>query len=160
MARLAKTVENTSSHLTKEEIERRNFAEDKIKDLGAEKLKDINSSLFYDGLAEETYHSTLEELVKFSPISNLDYPSLLNYSNTFSMLVQVMENLRQRGDTITIDNNGNEKSSQYFNQYLKLVDNLRLQSNALGIDVSSRISLAQKIVDREQEQIQDEFGDI
>ena len=151
MARPKKALDNQTKHLTKEEIQKREYEENLIK-IDDKNIKAPN--WLKDRVAKQEFKRLVALLEKIDIICELDITTLALYCETYAKLVEIVKELEQ--EELVIDGKPNPK----VKMQLQLSEELRKLGNELGISLSSRLKFATSKAEKERDEVKDEFGDI
>ena len=151
MARPKKLLDNQTKHLTKEEIQKREYEENLIK-IDDKNIKAPN--WLKDRVAKNEFKRLVGLLEKIDIICELDITTLGLYCQTYAKLVEIVKELEQ--EELVIDGKPNPK----MKMQLQLSEELRKLGNELGITLNSRLKFATSKAEKERDEIKDEFGDI
>ena len=151
MARPKKLLDNQTKHLTKEEIQKREYEENLIK-IDDKNIKAPN--WLKDRVAKQEFKRLVALLEKIDIICELDITTLGLYCQTYAKLVEIVKELEQ--EELVIDGKPNPK----MKMQLQLSEELRKLGNELGITLNSRLKFATSKAEKERDEIKDEFGDI
>lgn len=160
MPRARKTFDMQSKHLTNAEKEEKQQQEE-ILILGKDQLE-IPPDWLIDEIAIEEFMRVTKELSTVNIVGNLDLSNIGGYSNAFSTYVHAIECLQGKSSIVKEVNKSGVKLVE--NPYLKVRDNaaseMRKFGALCGINVDGRLKLASISINKQQNDITDEFGDI
>ena len=151
MARPKKLLDNQTKHLTKEEIQKREYEENLIK-IDDKNIKAPN--WLKDRVAKQEFKRLVALLEKIDIICELDITTLGLYCQTYAKLVEIVKKLDNEESII------DGKPNPLIKMQLQLSEELRKLGNELGISLSSRLKFATSKAEQERDEIKDEFGDI
>ena len=151
MARPKKLLDNQTKHLTKEEIQKREYEENLIR-IDDKNIKAPN--WLKDRVAKQEFKRLVALLEKIDIICELDITTLALYCETYAKLVNLIKELEQ--EELVVNNKPNPK----VKMQLQLSEELRKLGNELGISLSSRLKFATSKAEKERDEVKDEFGDI
>lgn len=161
MSRNRKPLDQQVGNLTKEDKERKQLEEQIVK-TGAEDLVRVPSWLI-DSVAKREYKRILKDLKKIDIVGNLDLSNLAGYCNAFAMYRKATEQLSEQDFII-------ERTSAQGAQYeaenplimvqKKYAEEMRKFASMCGLTIDSRLKAASAKVDKIEDEIEDEFGDI
>lgn len=120
--------------------------------VGNEQLEKVPQWLV-DDTAKAEWKRLVKEFNKKSMISNLDYNNLGAYCNAFAKYIEVANKL---GKTFMI---GKETNPLVYLE-LKYSDEMKKYAALLGLTVESRLKIGSCKVTKQDEDLEDEFGDI
>lgn len=161
MSRNRKPLDQQVGNLTKEDKERKQLEEQIVK-TGAEDLVRVPFWLI-DSVAKREYKRILKDLKKIDIVGNLDLSNLAGYCNAFAMYRKATEQLSEQDFII-------ERTSAQGAQYeaenplimvqKKYAEEMRKFASMCGLTIDSRLKAASAKVDKIEDEIEDEFGDI
>ena len=151
MARPKKTLDNQTKHLTKAEIQQREYEESLIR-IDDKNIKAPN--WLKDRVAKQEFKRLVVLLEKIDIICELDITTLGLYCQTYAKLVSLIKELEEEA----LVENG--KANPKMKLQLQLSEELRKLGNELGITLNSRLKFATSKAEQERDEIKDEFGDI
>lgn len=162
MARPRKANELKTAHYTKTQQVEQSEVQDKIIGMSAESLKNPPDWLIDERAVTEWFE--LSEKLKCLPvISDLDYNNLGLYCNAYSSYVAVTESLKNAPMLVPYTNKaGNENlvENPLVKLQIKYSDEMKKYSSLLGLSIDSRLKIAQLHVQKQENEIFDDFGDI
>lgn len=157
-----KAVSTQKAHLTKQEIEERTQAEASVQTDVEEIMKPpawLNSTI-----AKNEWKRVIPQLLKINIAGNLDLEALAGYCNAFANYRKAVEELGKQ--SLLIVNQDEETGFSYIkenplnNVCIKWGKEMRTFADLCGITMNSRIKQGQAKVDKQKQDIEDEFGDI
>lgn len=161
MSRNRKPMEQQVGNLTKEDKERKKLEEQVVK-TGAEDIIRTPKWLM-DKTAKEEYKRILKDLKRIEIVGNLDLSNLAGYCNAYAMYRKATEQLA--GENLIV-----EKLSAQGIPYdaenplimvqKKYAEEMRKFASLCGMTIDSRLKAATMKVDKIEDEIEDEFGDI
>lgn len=161
MARPRKIKELQTKHLTQKEQIQKEFEEEFAKT--ARDQLEKPPTWLRDSVAKKEWKRLVEQLKKFDVIGNLDFNNLGAYCNAYSSYVEATKNLKKDSMLIGYTNKAkvtNLIEHPYLRIQLKYSEEMRKYSALLGLSVDSRLKLASILNRKEDNEIEDEFGDI
>jgi len=161
MSRNRKPLEQQAGNLTKEKKERRQMEQQAVS-TGAEDLAKPPSWLV-DSVAKREYRRILKDLKKIKIVGNLDLSSLAGYCNAYAMYRKATTQLagqeliveKQSAQGILI-----EAENPLIMVQKKYAEEMRKFASLCGLTIDSRLKAAAARMDRIEDEIADEFGDI
>lgn len=160
MSRLYKNLSLTNKHLTKKEILNKELAETLVK-AKSDKIK--VPSWLKDKIAKKEFNRVLEELKELDFISNLDVNNLACYCEAYSNYIKATNELNN--STLTVEKvmqNGaiNIVENPLINIQKKYAEEMRKFASLCGLTIDSRLKIGMAKVEKINDGIEDEFGDI
>lgn len=155
MGRKLKVVEATKKHLTKEEKEVRETAQEKASD-GLTKLQ-ITPPKHLNEVARAEYRRVINDLQSL-PIRNLDRAILETYCSWYSVYKEVSLKLSETGYTVFDEQKGIIVPSPLIITLEKASSNIRSAASQLGLTVDSRMKMYLPKQEEKSESIFDKFG--
>ena len=144
MARPKKTLDNQTKHLTKAEIQQREYEESLIR-IDA---KNIQAPSWLKGkIAKAEFNRLAKLLLEIEVVNELDITSLAVYCENYERLIQVTKELET--EELIINGRINPK----MKLKLQLQDELRKLGNELGINLSARLKFASIKVQEEKDEL-------
>lgn len=160
MARPRKALENQIGNLTKQEIEIKKQEEELIK-ISA---KDIKCPTWVKNkLARKEFKRLTSLLEEIDILTELDVTNLANYCNCYARFVELSLELENESLVVEYTNKAkvtNIIENPKFKVQLKLSEELRKLGNELGISLNSRLKFASAKMEKINDGITDDFGDI
>lgn len=157
-----KAVSVQKAHLTKQEIEERKQAEASVQTDTDEILKPptwLNSAV-----AKNEWKRVLPQLLKINMAGNLDLEAIAGYCNAFANYRKAIESLSKQDLLIVSEDKETGfsfiKENPLNNIAIKWGKEMRTFADLCGITINSRIKQGQANVDKQMQNIEDEFGDI
>lgn len=146
MARPKKLLDNQTKHLTKAEIQQREYEESLIR-IDA---KNIQAPSWLKGkIAKAEFNRLAKLLLEIEVVNELDITSLAVYCENYERLIQVTKELET--EELIINGRINPK----MKLKLQLQDELRKLGNELGINLSARLKFASVKVQEEKDELLD-----
>lgn len=160
MSKYNKPLELTNKHLTKEEKLNKELAENLVK-AKSDNLK--APSWLKEKVAKKEFKRILEELKELDFISNLDVNNLAFYCEAYSNYIKATNELNN--STLTVEKtmqNGsiNVVENPLINIQKKYAEEMRKFAALCGLTIDSRLKIGMSKVDKINDGIEDEFGDI
>lgn len=157
MGRARKPIDEQKKHLTTEEKKRREVEEDMIK-------TDIDYFLtppkwLINDIAVNEYIRLVKALKKLELLGDLDTNALGNYCNAFAKYVEITEKLKTAPLTV-YNAAGSEIENPLIGMQMKYSKEMRDNGRLCGITIDSRLKFASTKLDKIEEDIAEEFGDI
>ena len=160
MSKARKTLEETNKHLTKAEIAEKEDAESSIV-LGNEQLQEPPEWLI-DDIAKNEWIRIIAETNKINIVGNLDLSNLAGYCNSYSLYRKATKKLET--ESLTIKKIASGVVIKVKNQLIDVQNayaaEMRKFASLCGMTIDSRLKAATINVNKTQEEISDEFGDI
>lgn len=157
-----KAVSVQKAHLSHSEIEERKLAEASVKTDADEIMKPpswLNSTV-----AKNEWKRVLPQLLKINLAGNLDLEALAGYCNAFANYRKATKQLSKQN--LLLINQDEETGFSYVkenplnNVCIKWGKEMRTFADLCGITINSRIKVGQSKIDKQKEDIANEFGDI
>lgn len=160
MSKARKTLEETTKHLTKSEIAEKEDAEASIV-LGNEQLQKPPEWLV-DDIAKNEWNRIISETNKINIVGNLDLSNLAGYCNSYSLYRKATAKLETEPLTIKKMSSGIliKVKNPLIDVQISYASEMRKFAQLCGMTIDSRLKAAVITVNRTQEEISDEFGDI
>lgn len=161
MSRNRKPLEQQEGNLTKEDKERKRLEEQMIK-TGAEDLGKAPSWLI-NAVAKREYKRILKDLKKIEIVGNLDLSNLAGYCNAYAMYRKATEELA--GGELIVERTSSQGTTYEAENPLimiqkKYAEEMRKFASMCGLTIDSRLKAASVKVEKIEDEIEDEFGDI
>lgn len=157
MGRTRKMLSEQTGNLTKEIQTRRSIEQDMTRTGTDYFLKP--PKWLINSVAVEEYKRIARELKKLELLGNLDTNALGNYCNAFAKYAEITEKLKDAPLTVT-NSVGNEVENPLINLQIKYSKEMRDNGRLCGITIDSRLKFASQKLERIDEEISAEFGDI
>ncbi|OYD12570.1 hypothetical protein CHR37_06410 [Bacillus velezensis] len=128
------------THLTKDQLEERKEAEEKLKP----KNDKIKCPTWLDKDAKKEWKRVVKDLIALNLMSNLDSVALAVYCDAYSNYLKASKAIQENGTTIEYTNatgNTNTVVSPHVQVQTKYAEVIRKQSSELGLTISSRLRL-------------------
>lgn len=115
-------------------------------------------------VAKDEWKRVIPQLLELDIVGNLDLEAIAGYCNAYANYRQAIASLEQQG--LLIVNQDEESGFSYVkenplnNLAIKWGTEMRRFADLCGLTINSRIKSGQSKVDKQKEQIADEFGDI
>lgn len=161
MSRSRKPMEQQVGNLTKEDKERKKLEEQVVK-TGAEDIGKTPSWLI-DSTAKREYKRILKDLKRIEIVGNLDLSNLAGYCNAYALYRKataqlsgedlIVEKVSAQGVTYDAEN-------PLIMVQKKYAEEMRKFASLCGMTIDSRLKAATMKVDKIEDEIEDEFGDI
>lgn len=161
MSRSRKPLEQQVGNLTKEDKERKQLEEQAIK-TGSEDLARAPSWLV-DAMAKKEYRRILKDLGKIEIVGNLDLSNLAGYCNAYSMYRRATAQLAGQDlivEKISAQGTPYEAENPLIMIQKRYAEEMRKFASMCGLTIDSRLKAASVKIDRIEDEIEDEFGDI
>ncbi len=161
MSRNRKPLEQQAGNLTKVDRERKQLEQQAIK-TGAEDLIRAPSWLV-DSTAKKEYKRILKDLGKIEIVGNLDLSNLAGYCNAYSMYRRATEQMKGQDlivKKISAQGVAYEAENPLIMIQKRYAEEMRKFASVCGLTIDSRLKAASVKVDRIEDEIEDEFGDI
>ena len=153
MPRQNKPLSMMKKHLTSEEKIKKERQEEVVS-VGKEQLARAPTWLL-DSIAKKEFKRLVKEYEKIDLVGNLDLNNIGEYCNLFS---QYIESIKEYKDARK--NNDSEKKFKLKKDQRNTIEQMRKIGSLIGMDINNRLKAANKIVNQQDEEINDEFGDI
>ena len=157
MGRTRKMLSEQTGNLTKEIQTRRAIEQDMTKTGTDYFLKP--PKWLINSVAVKEYKRIAGELGKLELLGNLDTNALGNYCNAFAKYTEVTKKLKDAPLTVT-NSTGNEVENPLVNLQIKYSKEMRENGRLCGITIDSRLKFASQKLDKIDDEISEEFGDI
>jgi P27 family predicted phage terminase small subunit len=131
------------AHWTKDEVERRKAAAQKLKRKEPVKLK---MPVWLDEEARLVWRKTLKEMMGFEILDNVDAETLAVYCDAVARYKELTLKIRETG-YMTTNGNGTENISPYVKAAQSYARIILQYADKLGLSPHSRARLAKKIAD-------------
>ena len=155
MARPRKIVSLQTGNLTRATKDRRAYEEGLAASEKAS-IKKVPKSLLVDDIAVAEYKRVLKELLRIDIIGDLDRGNLIVYCNAFSGYMRACEAIKQPDFDPIVAN----RPSPWYSIRDQERKAMEAAGKALGMSVSSRLSVVAKKADQQEEALKQAFGDI
>lgn len=160
MPRSRKIVGMTTKHFSRVEKEKRKYAESTIK-TDKNDITRIPTKELRDAAARKEYKRVLPELLKSEVIGNLDRSQLIAYCNAWSRYLEATEKMKDPSEHLTVDMaTGGKKPNPLITVAENAYKEFRAAGECLGMTVSARLSAASLKVQKQEEELMQEFGEI
>ena len=130
-------------HWTKDEVERRKAAAQKLKRKKPAKLK---VPMWFDDAARQVWKKTLKDMAAFDILDKVDEEVLAIYCDAVARYREATIKVREEGYT-TINAQGTESVSPYVRAAQSYARIMMQYADKLGLNPNSRARLAKKIAD-------------
>ena len=158
MPRQNKPLSMMKKHLTSEEKIKKERQEEVVS-VGKEQLARAPTWLL-DSVAKKEFKRLVKEYEKIDLVGNLDLNNIGEYCNLFSLYIEDIKDYKEvKKSNITLSEKI-EKKAEIKKDMLRLVEQMRKIGSLIGMDINNRLKAANKIVNQQDEEINDEFGDI
>lgn len=161
MSRNRKPLDQQVGNLTKEDKERKQLEEQVVR-TGAEDLGRPPSWLI-DNVAKKEYKRILKDLKKIEIVGNLDLSNLAGYCNAYAMYRKATEQLSEQDfivERVSAQGTQYEAENPLIMVQKKYAEEMRKFASMCGLTIDSRLKAASAKVDKIEDEIEDEFGDI
>ena len=155
MARPSTIVSLQAENLTLATKDRRAY-EEGLAASGKASIKKVPKSLLVDDIAVAEYKRVLKDLLRIDIIGDLDRSNLIVYCNAFSGYVRACEEMQQPDFDPIVAN----RPSPWYSIRDQERKAMEAAGKALGMSVSSRLSVVAKKADQQEEALKRAFGDI
>ena len=162
MPRKQKKLELMEGHLTQDQKIEKEQKEAAV-EAPSEKLKGRAPKWLRDTVAVEEWKRLKKMLLEIGIINDLDYNNLGAYCNAFSFYIQATKELEDEELLKEYTNKSgatNEIRNPRIDLQIKYAEEMRKFAALLGLTVDSRLKIAGLTVQKQQDKITDEFGDI
>ena len=153
MARPRKPLSQQKGNLLHNDIERKR-QEEEAASTGRGELESPPQGIFDDAAARKEYFRVLANLKDFPIIGNLDMANLVVYANAFSRYKRAHKGIRDWGDVI------DGKENPYIQISERAYKEMASAGGKCGIDISSRLKAGEDKIKRQEQELEDLFGDI
>ena len=158
MPRQNKPLSMMKRNLTSEEKIKKERQEEVVS-VGKEQLARAPTWLL-DSVAKKEFKRLVKEYEKIDLVGNLDLNNIGEYCNLFSLYIEDIKDYKEvKKSDITLSEKI-EKKAEIKKDMLRLVEQMRKIGSLIGMDINNRLKAANKIVNQQDEEINDEFGDI
>lgn len=161
MGRPRKPESQKNKHSTREEKEISEVVENSV--ITSREDLENTPGWLKNKTAEKEYKRLLKNLTEINIIGNLDLNNLVIYCNLYAD-IRAIEIAAKKLSMTKKDDKGilrvNSEFERISYQKLKFMDSLRKYAETLGLTVSSRLKAGTAKLNKAQEDIADEFGDI
>lgn len=160
MSKSRKTLDETTKHLTKAEIAEKEDAEESII-IGNEQLQEPPEWLI-DEVAIKEWYRIINETNKINIVGNLDLNNLAGYCNSYALYRKCTERLNVEPLTMKKIASGVviKVKNPLVDVQISYASEMRKFASLCGMTIDSRLKAAVVNVNKTQEEITDEFGDI
>ncbi|WP_373262387.1 phage terminase small subunit P27 family [Hungatella hathewayi] len=161
MSRNRKPLDQQVGNLTKEDKDRKQL-EEQVVMTGAEDLGRPPSWLI-DAVAKREYKRVLKDLKKIEIVGNLDLSNLAGYCNAYAMYRKATEQLADQKlivERFSAQGAKYEAENPLIMVQKKYAEEMRKFASMCGLTIDSRLKAATAKVDKIEDEIEDEFGDI
>lgn len=150
-----------TKHLTKEELAEKEEQENLIV-VGREDLQKPPSWLV-DARAKHEFERIVKNFEKIEVIGNLDLNNIAGYCNAYSMYIKATQDYKKCKDLMIPKQMTNGAYTEIPNPIIKiqrqLADEMRKFAALCGLTIDSRLKLAVQKTTKENQDIEDYFGD-
>ena len=140
-------------HWTKDEVERRAAAAQKLKRKKPVKMK---IPFWLDDAARQVWKKTMKDMAGFDILDKVDEEVLATYCDAVARYQEVTLKVREEGYT-TINAQGTESVSPYVRAAQSYARIIMQYADKLGLNPNSRARLAKKLADNEDDPNADLF---
>ena len=161
MSRNRKPLDQQIGNLTKEEKERRQMEEQAVR-TGTEDIIRTPSWLV-DNVAKQEYRRILKDLRNNEIVGNLDLSNLGGYCNAYAMYRRATKDLAGQDlivEKVSAGGVSYEAENPLIMVQKKYAEEMRKFASMCGLTIDSRLKAASAKVDRIEDEIENEFGDI
>lgn len=158
MPRQNKPLSMMKKHLTSEEKIKKERQEEVVS-IGKEQLARAPNWLL-DSVAKKEFKRLVKEYEKIELVGNLDLNNIGEYCNLFSMYIEDIKDYKEINESDMELGEKIEIKRKIKRDILKVIEQMRKIGSLIGLDLNNRLKIASKIVNQEDEDINDEFGDI
>lgn len=161
MSRNRKPLDQQVGNLTKEDKDRKQL-EEQVVMTGVEDLGRPPSWLI-DAVAKREYKRVLKDLKKIEIVGNLDLSNLAGYCNAYAMYRKATEQLADQKlivERVSAQGAKYEAENPLIMVQKKYAEEMRKFASMCGLTIDSRLKAATAKVDKLEDEIEDEFGDI
>lgn len=154
-------MDQQAGNLTKEEKERKILEEQSII-TGTEDIERPPSWLI-NTTAKKEYKRILKDLKTIEILGNLDLSNLVGYCNAYAMYRKATEQLSKQElivKKVSAQGAEYEGENPLIMIQKKYAEEMRKFASMCGLTIDSRLKAARIKVDRTEDEIEDEFGDI
>lgn len=157
MGRARKPLSEQAGNLTREIRARKTAEESMAKTGNAHFLKP--PKWLINAVAVKEYRRLVKELKNLDMLGNLDTNALGSYCNAFAKYLEVTEELKTAPMTV-LNGSGTPVENPLFALQMKYSKEMRDTGRLCGLTIDSRLKFASTKLDRIEENITEEFGDI
>ena len=158
MPRQNKPLSMMKKHLTSEEKIKKERQEEVVS-VGKEQLARAPNWLL-DSVAKKEFKRLVKEYEKIDLVGNLDLNNIGEYCNLFSMYIEDINDYKEIKKSDMALSEKVERKIEIKRDILRVIEQMRKIGSLIGLDLNNRLKIANKIVDQEDAEINDEFGDI
>ncbi|MCU6734936.1 phage terminase small subunit P27 family [Diplocloster agilis] len=161
MSRNRKPLDQQAGNITKEDKDRKALEEQVVK-TGAEDIGKTPAWLV-DAVAKREYKRILKDLKRIEIVGNLDLSNLAGYCNAYAMYRKATQQLANE-ELIVKRTSAQGYEYEAENPLIvvqkKYAEEMRKFASLCGMTIDSRLKAATMKVDKIEDEIEDEFGDI
>ena len=161
MSRNRKPRDQQAGNITKEDKDRKALEEQVVK-TGAEDIGKTPAWLV-DAVAKREYKRILKDLKRIEIVGNLDLSNLAGYCNAYAMYRKATQQLANE-ELIVKRTSAQGYEYEAENPLIvvqkKYAEEMRKFASLCGMTIDSRLKAATMKVDKIEDEIEDEFGDI
>ena len=161
MSRNRKPLDQQAGNITKEDKDRKALEEQVVK-TGAEDIGKTPAWLV-DAVAKREYKRILKDLTRIEIVGNLDLSNLAGYCNAYAMYRKATQQLANE-ELIVKRTSAQGYEYEAENPLIvvqkKYAEEMRKFASLCGMTIDSRLKAATMKVDKIEDEIEDEFGDI
>lgn len=154
-----KPIQLMTGHIKKDVRDRR-LHEESLVATDRDQLDKAPDALFNDLRAKREYNRLWGELKKIDALGNLDRNHLVVYANAYSMYMKACQEIKKPDFEPVVQSGQGVKPNPWFAIQKQARQDMAAEGKALGLDPVSRLKLAAKIADEEDEGLKEAFGDI
>lgn len=133
-------IEGNKAHLTKEEIQSRIEAEEKLKT----DREQLIAPKWLSSVAKKEFNRVVIELTRLKLVDNLDLSILAIYCDAYSKYIELCKTIKEKGLTVEHTNKAGQTNtviSPYVQVQQKYIDVIIKCSSKLGLSISDRLKL-------------------
>ena len=161
MSRNRKPLDQQAGNITKEDKDRKALEEQVVK-TGAEDIGKTPAWLV-DAVAKREYKRILKDLKRIEIVGNLDLSNLAGYCNAYAMYRKATQQLANE-ELIVKRTSAQGYEYEAENPLIvvqkKYAEEMRKFASLCGMTIDSRLKAATMKVDKIEDEIEDELGDI
>lgn len=151
---------NGGKHRSKADVARRQYEESLISKHSTD-LDEVEADQFVNAAAQKEYNRVLQRLREDeSPICNLSKSDLIAYSNSYARYMDLVKACRKKGFAYTVEGPSGMKP----NPIIRMMDEARRDmaesSRRLGMTLDGQLKAAKAKADKQEEEMEEQFGAI
>lgn len=148
----------SKKHASRVEVERREYEEKLIVSSGGD-LDDISASTFVNAAARKEYDRALRRLREENGmVGNLNKSDLINYANSYGRYTDFVKLCRKKDFSYLVETDKGPKP----NPIIRMMDEARRDmaesSRRLGMTLEGQLKIARAKADRQEAEMEAEFG--